>query len=70
MVNGNFSDVSRIFEFIVTAIDQTMSSANEIIDLISKDTLKNKDIEIERSIVELQKSLIDQKIEQLNEILL
>ena len=69
VVNGNFSDVSRIFDAVVNAIN-SMSSEEAIIGFISKETLRNKDIEIERSVVELQKSLIDQEIEQLNEILL
>ncbi|CAF9936907.1 MAG: hypothetical protein HETSPECPRED_010494 [Heterodermia speciosa] len=69
VVNGNFSDVRRIFDTVVEGI-KSMSSEEAIIGFISKDTLRNKDTEIERSVVELQKSLIDQEIEQLNEILL
>ena len=69
VVGGNFSDVRRIFDTVVRAF-KSMSSEETIIGLISKDTLKNKDTETERSVVELQESLIDQEIEQLNEILI
>ena len=69
VVNGNFSDVRRIFDTVVKAF-KSMSSEETIIGLISKDTLKNRDTETERSVVELQESLIDQEIEQLNEILI
>lgn len=68
VVNGNFSDVRRIFDTVVKAF-KSMSSEEAIIGLISKDTLKNKDTETERSVMEVQESLIDQEVEQINEIL-
>ena len=69
VANGNFSDVSRIFDAVVSGI-KSMFSEEAIIGLISKATLRNKDMETEKSVVELQKSLTDQEIEQLNKILM
>ena len=46
VVNGNFSDVKRVFDTVVKAF-KSMSSEEAIIGLISKDTLRNKTTETE-----------------------
>ena len=69
IAKGNFNDVSQIFDDVVEAV-KSLKSEEEIISLISEDTLKNKHSATEGLIMELQGSLNVQEIEQLNEILI
>lgn len=69
IAKGNFNDVRQIFENVVEAV-KSLKEEEDIINLISEDTLKNKHSATERLIMELQGSLNVQEIEQLNEILI
>ena len=69
IVEGNFNDVRQIIDRVSEAVESERS-VKDITELISVDTLKNKDAATERLINDLNESLNVQEIEQLNELLM
>ncbi|KAI9657615.1 MAG: hypothetical protein M1821_002791 [Bathelium mastoideum] len=69
IANGNFNNVSQVIERVNEAVESEHLE-EDIEGLISADTLKNKDVMIERLIKDLNDSLNVQEIEQLNELLI
>lgn len=67
--NGSFNDVRQIMQVICEAVESEVSE-DEIMDLISADTLKQKDTVIPKLLAELNDSLNDREIDQLNELLI
>ncbi|MCJ1368888.1 hypothetical protein MMC20_000095 [Loxospora ochrophaea] len=69
VVNGNFNDVRQIIEKVNGAVESDQS-IEEILKLISIDTIKNKGVATEELIEKLNQNLNVQEIEQLNEFLI
>ncbi|KAL6713600.1 hypothetical protein ACLMJK_009065 [Lecanora helva] len=69
VANGNFQNVGQIINRITGAIESEQSE-EDITKLISADTLREKRIAIQELIVELNGSLMEEEIEQLNELLI
>lgn len=68
VVEGNFSDVRQIIERISEAVNSE-HEVEDIVRLISPDTLRYRDVATAKLVKELNGSLNTQEIEQLNELL-
>lgn len=69
IVNGNFNNVRQMLDIVEEAVKSALPE-EDIMDLISVDTLKKKHSATERLVKKLQESLNVQEIEELNEILI
>ena len=69
IVNGNFNKVRQMLDSIEEAV-KSGSPEDDVMKLISVDTLKNKPAETDKLIRKLQGSLSVREIEELNEILI
>ena len=68
IANGSFNRVTQMLNKVSKSIESE-SSEEQILELISKDTLVNEDGAAKRIVDELNGSLNSQEIEQLNELL-
>ncbi|KAL9594253.1 MAG: hypothetical protein Q9219_007134 [cf. Caloplaca sp. 3 TL-2023] len=68
VVDGNFSDVHQIIEKVSVAVESDQPE-DQIIELLSVDTLKNKDKATQRLVTDVSNSLTTPEIIQLNELL-
>lgn len=69
IVNGNFNNVRQMLDIVEEAV-KSAEPEEDIMELISVDTLKNKHSATERLVKKLQESLNVQEVEELNEILI
>ena len=69
IVNGNFNNVRQMLDIVEEAVKSALPE-EDIMELISVDTLKDKHSATERLVKKLQESLNVQEIEELNEILI
>ena len=68
IAKGNFNNARQVIESVTEAVE-SLQTEEDIEKLISSDSLKNKDQAVERLVKDLNESLNDQEIEQLNELL-
>ena len=69
IVNGNFNNVRQMLDIVEEAV-KSGSPEDDVMELISVDTLKNKHSATEKLVKKLQESLNVQEINELNEILI